>query len=82
MMAKFALKGAAFPSSHVAMVTVVSLISKKYIPWLFKISFPLAIMVALGAIYGRYHYVTDVVIGAIVGTIATYVTYKIYKKND
>ncbi|MDL1955560.1 MAG: phosphatase PAP2 family protein [Candidatus Desulfofervidus auxilii] len=81
MMAKFALKGAAFPSSHVAMVMASSFIVKKYMPWLFKILFPLAIMVALGAVYGRYHYVTDAVAGVIVGITSVMITYKVYKKR-
>ena len=81
MMAKFALRGAAFPSSHVAMVMASSFIVKRYMPWLFKIIFPLSIMVALGAVYGRYHYVTDVVAGGIVGIVSALITYKVYQEN-
>ena len=81
MMAKFALRGAAFPSSHVAMVMASSFIVKRYMPWLFKIIFPPSIMVALGAVYGRYHYVTDVVAGGIVGIVSALITYKVYQEN-
>ncbi|MDL1970985.1 MAG: phosphatase PAP2 family protein [Candidatus Desulfofervidaceae bacterium] len=81
MMEKFALEGAAFPSSHVAMVVASSFIVKRYMPWLFKIIFPLSIMVALGAVYGRYHYVTDVVAGGIVGIVSALITYKVYQEK-
>ena len=81
MMAKFALRGAAFPSSHVAMVMASSFIVKRYMPWLFKIIFPLSIMVALGAVYGRYHYATDVVAGGIVGIVSALITYKVYQEK-
>jgi len=81
IMAKFALKGGAFPSSHVAMVVASLLIVKKYMCWLYYLMLPLVIMVALGAIYGRYHYVTDVISGGIVGIISAYISYKIYKEK-
>ena len=81
LMAKFALKGAAFPSSHVAMVVASTLVVKRYMRWLYYIMLPLAIMVALGAVYGRYHYVTDVIAGAVIGILSAWITYKIYKEN-
>ncbi|GEM_PF-385699 len=81
LMAKFALKGAAFPSSHVAMVVASTLVVKRYMRWLYYLMLPLAIMVALGAVYGRYHYVTDVIAGAGVGVLSAWITYKIYKES-
>ena len=81
MMTKFALRGAAFPSSHVAMVMASAFIVRKYMSWLFKITFPLAIMVTLGAVYGRYHYVTDVTVGGVIGVISALISHKIYKER-
>lgn len=81
MMEKFALKGAAFPSSHVAMVVASLLVVKRYMRWLYDVMFPLVIMVALGAVYGRYHYVSDVLTGALVGIMSAYISYKIYKEK-
>ncbi len=81
MMAKFALKGAAFPSSHVAMVVAATLTVRRYMRKLYYFMLPLPFMVALGAVYGRYHYVTDVIAGALVGGLSCWITYKIYQES-
>ncbi len=81
LMEKFALCGAAFPSSHVAMVISSLIMAKKYIRWLYYTILPLAIMVCLGAIYGRYHYVTDVLAGLLVGLFSAFFAEKIYEEK-
>jgi membrane-associated phospholipid phosphatase len=65
--------GNAFPSGHVAGAVVALFFAGKYVP---KLGFgltPLVILLCIGAVYDRYHYVSDVVAGIIVGVGASLV---------
>jgi len=59
--------GAAFPSAHVAGSTVAILASWRYRRWLFWICLPFFICMCVATVYGRYHYVADVLAGLAVG---------------
>ena len=61
--------GAAFPSAHVAGSMVAMLASWRYRRWLFWLCLPLFISMCVATVYGRYHYVADVLAGLIVGAI-------------
>jgi membrane-associated phospholipid phosphatase len=61
--------GAAFPSAHVAGSTVALLAARRYRPWLFRIFLPFYFSMCVATVYGRYHYVTDVLAGVAVGAI-------------
>lgn len=61
--------GAAFPSAHVAGSMVAILASWRYRRWLFWICLPFFISMCVATVYGRYHYVADVLAGIAVGTI-------------
>jgi membrane-associated phospholipid phosphatase len=61
--------GAAFPSSHVAVSTVVWIMAIRYCRPLALVYLFLVPALALGAINGGYHYATDVVAGAILGIL-------------
>jgi membrane-associated phospholipid phosphatase len=62
--------GAAFPSAHVAgsMVAVCAL--HRYRPRLFYACFPLFVGMCISTVYGRYHYVADVLAGIALGALA------------
>jgi membrane-associated phospholipid phosphatase len=62
--------GAAFPSAHVAGSMVAILAARRYKPWLFWICLPLFVAMSVATVYGRYHYVADVIAGIGVGAIA------------
>ena len=62
--------GAAFPSAHVAGSMVAILAARRYRPWLFWICLPFFIAMCVSTVYGRYHYVADVIAGLAVGTAA------------
>lgn len=70
-------QGAAFPSSHVGVSVAQTLIVWRYMPRLTPIFALLTLGLALGAIYGGFHYATDAVAGALLGVgavlIARYV---------
>jgi membrane-associated phospholipid phosphatase len=62
--------GAAFPSAHVAGSMVAILAARRYKPWLFWICVPFFASMCVATVYGRYHYVADVLAGIAVGAIA------------
>ncbi|HEY4950256.1 MAG TPA: phosphatase PAP2 family protein, partial [Candidatus Acidoferrales bacterium] len=61
--------GAAFPSAHVAGSMVALLAARRYKPWLFWICLPFFLSMCVATVYGRYHYVADVLAGIVVGAI-------------
>ena len=61
--------GAAFPSAHVAGSMVALVASWHYRRWLFWITLPFFLSMCVATVYGRYHYVADVLAGLGVGAI-------------
>jgi len=61
--------GAAFPSAHVAGSLVAILASWRYRRWLFWICLPFFLCMCVATVYGRYHYVADVLGGLVIGTL-------------
>jgi membrane-associated phospholipid phosphatase len=61
--------GAAFPSAHVAGSTVALLAAYHYRRWLFWVCLPFFASMCVATVYGRYHYVADVLAGIAVGAI-------------
>lgn len=63
-------RGAAFPSSHMAVAVAVTVISFRWLPrhaWLYAV---VALTIGIGAVYGGFHYAVDMFAGAIVGVVA------------
>jgi membrane-associated phospholipid phosphatase len=61
--------GNAFPSAHVAGAVVALIFAWRHSPKLGLWLTPLVILLCLGAVYDRYHYLSDVVAGVAVGAI-------------
>jgi membrane-associated phospholipid phosphatase len=61
--------GNAFPSAHVAGAVVALIFAWRHDPKLGFWLTPLVILLCLGAVYDRYHYLSDVVAGVAVGAI-------------
>jgi len=59
--------GAAFPSAHVAGSMVALLAARRYKPCLFWICLPFFLSMCVATVYGRYHYLADVLAGIVVG---------------
>lgn len=75
-------RGAAFPSSHVGVAVAQTLIAWR---WLRPLAIPLAILatgLALGAIYGGFHYATDALAGAVLGATMTFVAPALYRRME
>jgi membrane-associated phospholipid phosphatase len=60
--------GAAFPSAHVAGSMVAICASWRYRRWLFWICLPFFVIMCVATVYGRYHYIADVLAGIAVGS--------------
>ena len=67
-------KGTAFPSSHVSLSVIVLLYALRYDSTAFLILLPMCIGLALGTVYGRFHYVIDVLVGAVLAGIVFGIT--------
>ncbi len=63
------VRGAAFPSEHVAGATAVLWGAWKFRRWLFWVMVPFFILMCVSTIWGRYHYVADVFGGMTTGTL-------------
>ena len=61
--------GTAFPSSHVAVASAQALLAVRYFGARGLLLLPFAIGLAVGAVYGGFHYAIDVVAGAILGIL-------------
>lgn len=72
-------QGAAFPSSHVGVAFAQAALAVRYLPRLAPILFVAATALALGAIYGGFHYATDAVAGLILGLAAVAISPRLWR---
>lgn len=70
--------GTAFPSGHTGIACVVLLITWYLSSSLFYIILPFGIGLIISTVYGRFHYVIDVIFGFLYAIIAFIVTIAIY----
>ncbi len=63
------VRGAAFPSEHVAGSIAVLWGAWKFRRWLFWVMAPCVFFMCVSTIWGRYHYVADIFAGIITGTL-------------
>ena len=63
------VRGAAFPSEHVAGSFAALWGAWRHRRWLFWVMLPLVLCMCVSTVYGRYHYVADIFAGVITGTL-------------
>ena len=63
------VRGAAFPSEHVAGSVAVLWGAWQHRRWLFWVALPLVTCMCVSTVWGRYHYVVDVFGGMVTGTL-------------
>jgi membrane-associated phospholipid phosphatase len=61
------IQGAAMPSSHVAVALVVLVYARRHHRLLYWVLSPLVVSLFVATVYGRFHYVSDVAAGILVG---------------
>jgi len=62
--------GGTIPSPHCAVATVMWFMSRKYTRWGFVLLTPVILSLYVSTVYGRFHYVSDMVIGIAVAVLA------------
>jgi membrane-associated phospholipid phosphatase len=67
------VRGAAFPSEHVAGSVAVVWGAWRYRRWLFWVMLPLVTAMCVSTIWGRYHYVADIFGGIITGSLGYFI---------
>ena len=65
-----AVRGGAMPSSHTAVALVSLLFCYRYFRRAAIVLTPVVLGLAAGAVWGRFHYVSDVLVGAVIGIAA------------
>jgi len=73
------VRGAAFPSEHVAGATAALWGAWKFRRWLFWVMVPFFVLMCVSTIWGRYHYVADIFGGMTTGTLGYLIGGRIMK---
>jgi membrane-associated phospholipid phosphatase len=76
------MEGGAMPSSHVAVALVVLVYAKRHHRLLYWVLSPLVISLFVATVYGRFHYVSDVAAGLLVGGISIFLCDRIIGKES
>lgn len=79
---RFEATGAAFPSSHVAVALCTLFFSFRYLRRVRYLHLVAAILLCVSTVYGRYHYVVDVVVGIVVAAVLVPLGDWLYRKFD
>jgi membrane-associated phospholipid phosphatase len=67
------VRGAAFPSEHVAGSMAALWGAWRHRRWLFWVMLPLILCMCISTVWGRYHYVVDVFGGMVTGTLGYFI---------
>ena len=76
------LRGAAFPSAHVAATTVTVWSAWRWWPRGFRVVLPVALALVAGAVYLGYHWLVDVAGGVLVGALVVAADARIVRSAD
>jgi len=76
---KGAVHGGCMPSSHFAVALVILMYCYKYYGRTGWVVMPLVLGLAIGTVWGRFHYVSDVIAGGIIGAISVLITWKYHR---
>ncbi|MFQ5454344.1 MAG: phosphatase PAP2 family protein, partial [Candidatus Zixiibacteriota bacterium] len=78
VIANGAVRGGCMPSSHFGVALVIIMYCYKYYRKAYWILLPMVIGLAVGTVWGRYHYISDVLIGGLIGLVAVLIIWKYY----
>lgn len=70
-------RGAAFPSSHMAVAVVQTAFALRFQPAVGVVSLVLTLGIGLGAVYGGFHYGVDMIAGAVFGLVVVAVVARV-----
>ncbi len=75
------IRGGAMPSSHVAVALVVLIYARRHHRLLYYLLSPLIASLLIATVYGRFHYVSDVVAGILVGGVSILLCDRLIQKR-
>ena len=75
-------RGAAFPSSHMAMTVCQAMVQLRYQPPIGILVPLISVGVGVGAVYGGFHYAIDMLAGAVVGLVVGGITLTYIRRSD
>jgi membrane-associated phospholipid phosphatase len=76
------VRGAAFPSEHVAGSFAALWGAWRHRRWLFWVMLPLVLCMCVSTVWGRYHYVVDIFGGMTTGTLGYLIGRWVMKRNE
>jgi membrane-associated phospholipid phosphatase len=76
------VRGAAFPSEHVAGSFAALWGAWRHRRWLFCVMLPLVLFMCVSTVWGRYHYVADIFGGIITGTLGFVIGKWLMKRRE
>jgi membrane-associated phospholipid phosphatase len=76
------VRGAAFPSEHVAGSFAALWGAWRHRRWLFWVMLPLVLCMCVSTVWGRYHYVADIFGGIITGTLGYVIGAWLIRKRE
>ncbi|MFQ6008962.1 MAG: phosphatase PAP2 family protein [Candidatus Zixiibacteriota bacterium] len=75
-----AVHGGCMPSSHFGVALVIQMYCFRYYKLSAWLLLPLNLGLAIGTVWGRFHYVSDVIVGGLLGIVTTFFVWKYYPK--
>jgi len=82
MFQEASVRGGCMPSSHIAVALIINIFCLIHYRRIGIVLIPINIGMALGTFYGRYHYVSDVIVGLAIGAVVAWLTLKYYDRFD
>ncbi len=76
------VRGAAFPSEHVAGSFAALWGAWRHRRWLFWIMLPLVMAMCASTVWGRYHYIADIFAGMVTGTLGFIIGERMMRKDE
>lgn len=76
------VRGAAFPSEHVAGSSAALWGAWQHRRWLFWVTLPLVLCMCVSTVWGRYHYVADIFAGMVTGTLGFVIGRWVMRKQE
>ena len=77
---KGAVRGGCMPSSHFGVALVILMYCFKYYRRAGWLLLPINVGLAIGTVWGRFHYISDVVAGGLLGLASVLVVWKLYPR--
>jgi membrane-associated phospholipid phosphatase len=75
------IQGGAMPSSHVAVALVVLVYARRHHRVIYYLLSPLIVSLFVSTVYGRFHYVSDVAAGILVGGASIFLCDRLIRKK-